>query len=253
MTTLKVKYKNQTQLVQVLNKWDINGREIVNLHDVTWNDVGKLLELDDGSEWYTPIIAFKGNTVRTDIGCFNRRDLCTISVVRLRGTQYSGLYRSDQHLAVVPPSNYEYQRVEAFFNNQFKGQLSKRELMITQEKLQEQCERYKIDDKWVISRLYDEARNDKNKGFERLEAIKILARIMGVEIGSPMPTNTNSQPLFANINVLSIQDQRRQQVNLQKAYAQAIEYTQDLIEQIPNKPEEIIVEEKKTKYNLLND
>ena len=58
--------------------------------------------------------------------------------------------------------------------------------MITQEKLQEQCERYKIDDKWVISRLYEEARNDKNKGFERLEAIKILARIMGVEIGSPM-------------------------------------------------------------------
>lgn len=218
MTTLELRYRDAIYPITLLNKWDIKGYETVRCKDVEYNDIGKLLEFDDGSEWYTPIVAVSGYAVRTDAGLFNKRDIVCVSRIKVPGAQYSGLYRNDQHLLVFPPTRKESERVSQFLAGQFGGKLSKRELMITTERLQEVCTKKSIDEDWIIKRLIREADNDRNKGFERLEAVKIIARVMGVEIATPvLQGHLGQQPLFGNVNILSIQDQRRNERQMQSA------------------------------------
>lgn len=223
MTTLEIRYRDAKYQIIVLNKWDISGYETVKCKDVVYGDVGKLLEFDDGSEWYTPIVAISGYAVRTEAGLFNKRDIVCVSRIKAPGTQYSGLYLYDQHPLVFPATRKESERVSAFLAGEFHGKLSRRELMITTERLQEQCREHGLDENWIVNRLVREADDMRNKGFERLEAVKILARVMGVEIGGQVLGPQRSQPLFGNVNYFSIQDRRRGERQIQKALKSAID------------------------------
>ena len=216
----------------VLNKWDVKGLPTVKCKDAKYEDAGKLLEFDDGSEWYSPIIGVSGDAVRTEVGVFNKNDIVCVSRIKIPGTQYSGLYRSEQHILVYRPERSEYERVNAFLGGTFKGKLSRRELMITAERLRVKCEEKNIDEDWIIGRLIREADSFKNKGFERLDAIKILARIMGSEIGGQLPQQKGQVPLFGQVNIMTIQDKRRSDQNLQGVLSQAVAIAKEHAEDV---------------------
>lgn len=238
MITLELRYRDAIFPITVLNKWDVEGCETVKCCDAKFGDAGKMLEFDDGSEWYSPIVGVSKDAVRTEAGLFNRRDIVTVSRIKVRGSQYSGVYLHEQHLLVFPPTIRENERVNKFLAGEFDGKLTKRELMITTERLQEVCVANDIDENWIVTRLIREADNDRNKGFERLEAIKIIARVMGTEIAQPaIQLPQTQQPLFGNVNILSIQEQRRNERKMQSAL-------KDMVKAVTTKAEkkEIIVD-----------
>lgn len=199
--------------------------QTIRCKDVRYEDVGKYLEFDDGSEWYTRITAVSGDAVRTEVGVFNKNDIVCVARLKVPGSQYSGLYRSDQHPLVFRPERKELERVRAFMRGEFKGKLSRRELMITHEELKGELEVNGIDPNWIITKLKAEVNNARNRGFERIEAVKILARIGGVEIGeNKCLAPKQQQPLFASFNVVTVQQQRRLEIEEQRKLGQAIEY-----------------------------
>ena len=232
----------------MLNKWDVQNLQTVKCKDAKYEDKGKLLEFDDGSEWFSPIIGVSGDAVRTEVGVFNKNDIVCVSFLKIPGTQYSGLYRSDQHPLVYRPERSEHERVNAFLAGEFTGKLSRRELMITAQRLCEVCKERDINEDWIIDKLISEADNARNKGFERIEAIKVLARIAGREIGMPVVVqNQGPQPLFGNVNILTVQDQRRAQRELQYTLGKAVTLAKDQYEisesSVEEEPErELIVE-----------
>ena len=211
----------------------------VRCRDAKYEDKGKLLEFDDGSEWYSPIIGVSGDAVRTEVGVFNRKDLCCISRIKVPGSQYSGLYRSEQHPLVYRPERAELERVRSFLAGTFKGKLSRRELLITQERLQEKLIESNVDETWIVSRLVREANNLKNRGFERIEAVKIIARVAGVEIGENKFVQPKQQPLFGSFNVVTIQEARRQERSLQHDLSTAIDYVSTEIVEPTAREEEV--------------
>jgi hypothetical protein len=81
--------------------------------------------------------------------------------------------------------------------------------MLLVDKLQDASKGKNIDEEWIVDRLYKEAVNSKSRGMERLEAIKILARINGVETERHDPKFVSAN---VNFNQFTIQDQRRNAV-----------------------------------------
>jgi len=209
MINIEVKYRNGLRIAQVYNKWDIpHESSIVYAKDATSEDAGKLLAFDDGSEWFTRILRVDGSRIFTDCGVFNKTDIVTCSRIKYSMSTYDGANYHDHHPIFRGYTNAEMERSTKYISgNRIK--LTKREQMLTAQQLADAAtENFGIDADWLLKRIIQVADNTKTRGADRLEAIKILSRIAGAEIGTPI-VGKNNIPLFGNLTVLSIQDKRR--------------------------------------------
>ena len=190
-------------------------------------DLGKYYGFKDGSGWYARVILVRPGYFRTTIGIHRRADIVIQTKVHFPKCCYAGCSNYDSSFTLRKASASERKQVaQIIAKNTFPERTTNRVRMMLIDKLQEECANLGIDEGWVIKHLYDEATRDKNRGIERIEAIKILARLNSIETERQDPrfvTNNN----FLGVQQLNIQDQRRKAVPALSAIKATIDLLKD--------------------------
>lgn len=212
MITLEVKYRNLTSIVNLYNEWDVLDEDIVDKKIITKDrQRGKYVLYDDGWNTYGKIKGATINAYVTETGIIKRKDYCSFCRIQYPYTNYSGAKSYDEHPLSRPFRRQEYLIAGKFVKTNQRVQLTPRIRMLVKERLDEMLDKYNVDADFIISKLVREADNMRGRGTDRIEAIKILARIHGVELEKQAARGDNGPaPLFMQFNTLNIQDQRRQ-------------------------------------------
>ncbi|MFA7030359.1 MAG: hypothetical protein WC179_08800 [Candidatus Cloacimonadaceae bacterium] len=213
MIELEVKYKNNKATVRQFNEWDIENKEdIVDpLIIKVESQKDKYVLLNDGWGLYARILSKTTKSFVTETGVVKRGDYCRFSRVQYPYTNYSGAKSYDEHKLSRPYRRQEYLVAGKFLKTNHKITLTPRIKMCIQERIQRTLSDRGIDVEWVTDRLIREADLMKNRGADRIEAVKLLSRLSGVELEKQTgPTITMNQPLFQQFNAGTIQNQRRQ-------------------------------------------
>lgn len=212
MIVYEVKYKKKTAQVRLYNRWDVDDEEVVDPLEITDQcQRDKYVAYTDGFDVFAKI---KGRTVMafaTETGVVKRKDYCRFSRIQYPYTNYSGARSYDEHPLSRPYRRAEYLACGNFIKRNIKIKMTPRIRKMTKDKLIGLLDDKNIDADWIVTRLIREADHMRGRGADRLEAIKILARIKGQELEKPTGTQTvMHQPLFQQFNQANtIQDQRR--------------------------------------------
>jgi len=217
MVFIEVRYKTKIRTQILYNLWDVPPEMIRLSREVRRKDIGCYLLFTDGSDWLTRILAVTPKSVITEVGLVKKDDYVTLSTIKCIGTGYSGCQLRDEHLLVRKPTRNEASHVTMFLTNRPHKPLTPREILLALSKMQDKMTLHGINEEWIVNHLIEEADRERNRGVERLEAIKILARIGGQEIDKPAMNALpqGKTPLFLQFNnyeadkPLTIQDKRR--------------------------------------------
>lgn len=221
-----MQYLNRTQILTVYHRSDLADEQIAS-DQPTHLDLGKYYGFKDGSGWYARIILVRPGYFRTTIGLHRRADLVIQSKVYFPNVNYSGCFNQDTSFKVRSASQQERKAVAKIIaKNIYPERITHRIRALLIDKIQEECANLNIDESWIVKHLYDEAVNVKNRGIERIEAVKILARLNSIETERQDPrfvTNNN----FLGVQQLNIQDQRRKAVPALSAIRATIDLLKD--------------------------
>lgn len=211
MITLEVKYKNQMTTVNLYNEWDVREEDVVDKKLIKKESQrGKYVEYDDGWNTYGKIKGATINAYVTETGIVKRKDYCSFCRVQYPYTNYSGARSYDEHPFSRPFRRQEYLEAGKFVKTNQKVHLTPRIKMIIKDRIEEMLGNYKVDADFIVSKLVREADNMRGRGTDRIEAIKILARMSGVELEKQAKSdNGGMAPLFFQMNNFTIQEQRR--------------------------------------------
>jgi len=209
MMVLNLTYRDTIKEIVLLDVWDVTPDQIVLPNLALTEDVGKYVLFTDGSRMLSKLIHKGKKYLFTKANTLYRYDY--ISKCRPTGsnTQYSGLYSHHEHVSVRRPTQRERELAQEFIEGKTKRKLPKRCILLVLTKLRERMKAMAVDENYIVDKLKKEVDNSKNRGADRIEAIKILARIGGVEIGGLNTVNNKPPAIFAQFNTLTIQDKRR--------------------------------------------
>jgi hypothetical protein len=206
MITLEMRDKNlKFRFIEVFHVWELDPNDVI--HDAYEVDKShskkKYYHYDDGSDWCALILSVAILGFSTTLNCVRRDDFVHSTWIHLPGSMYTGVTRMEEHYLVR-----QYTRRERYMSDMIiAGQAnpsSPRMQVLVMEKLRNAMEMKGLDEDYVINKLMAAA----EKGNEKIKAITILARILGVELVTP--SNPNRGGGSGNTyNNLTIQDQRR--------------------------------------------
>lgn len=224
MITFRVNYRQLERDVTLYHEWDIEDKnDIIDFNAergkvYTYRETrDKFFKFTDGSDLYVKIKSATFKAIVTEIGVVKIRDYCSFCIIRYPYTNYSGVRSPEEH-----PLSRPYRRSEHLICGNFisRGKtiskMTPRIVKMLRDKLKEMSESRNIDADWFIDKIMAEANNPKSRGAERLEAIRMLGRMQGVELDKgSVPAINMSNPLF-NFNTPSIQDRRRNMLDESK-------------------------------------
>lgn len=216
MMFVDVEYRGTVSQVILYDVWDIADKEVVLPNLVLSEDVGKYVLFTDGTNVLTKLVHKTARYFNTTAGVFYRYDYVTVCRPKTKSSGYSGLRYCDEHFKVRHSTKNEREIAEKFISKQLPSTypLSKRCRMLIIDKMQDTMKESGIDEKYIVSKLKKEVDSNKNRGADRIEAIKLLARIGGVEIGGMNTLPQKNTPLFAQFNTFTIQDHRRNMIDI---------------------------------------
>ena len=201
-------------LFTIYHLWDNIPEDMIvrDIHKATEADIGKYLLLNDGSDWLVKIRLIGKEDVLTDIGGMYPKDIVNQSIPKPFRGGYSGLFNSYRHLSFFPVSKFETEAAyKMIVEKDFKGSkyFSPSVYMLVLSKMQEIGRDMGVDEGYLVNRLIREADNLKGRGSDRLEALKILSRMMGVELDRKETKEISGKAVFNQLNVGTIQDLRK--------------------------------------------
>lgn len=215
---LKVEFiggDNNVYSIVLLNEWDFeDGRYEKATYSADKSNIGKWFPYDDGSGWYSKVIRVNPDydSVRTEAGVIRLEDYIRQCKIMGYHVNYSGVFRGNEHPLIRP-----YNSVERIIAGQIaKGNGDKykyktpRMYMIALEKLQAELDHKGVNEDFVTTRLLREVDNMRGTIKDRLEVLKTMCRMMGIEMEKQEQKQLPAQPLFGNIGTLTIQQARRQ-------------------------------------------
>lgn len=218
MMYLSVEYRGKHEQVILYDLWDLaEDEEYVTPTEFRYpGDVGKFILYSDGSNMLSKYIHDRGDYIRGSGGLVHKWEYVSICRAKIAWAGYSGLYYAHEHIALRRPNERERRVAEGLLKNKHnpKDFVTKRVAMLVLKELQKHLFEKDITEEWIIKQLKEEATKPKNRGADRLEAIKMLARIGGVEIGGIGQAPRGQTPLFQQFNIQTIQDQRREEIDI---------------------------------------
>jgi len=217
MIVFETNYNGKTKEVTLYHSWDVKDEDIVHDPDVfaKGSQKDKYLQFFDGyNNTFTKITSSAIYSFITGVGVFKRRQYFDLVRIQFPYTNYSGAKCYHEHQLSRPYRKAEYNAAGLFLKKDAKVGLTPRIKMIIKEKLVDMGIQLGIDPEWIVSRLIREADNMRGRGADRIEAVKVLSRMMGMELEKATynPAVHLNNPLFAQFNQGTIQDQRRNSV-----------------------------------------
>ena len=182
---------------------------------MTKEDNGKFIKFNDGTELYTRIINVSDKSIRTEIGPYNREDLCFMFKPRNPNGTHAGIPKGDLHFKISKVRFSEKVNSTKVINGTFpygKYSLTRRTRMLAIEKLAKASADHGVTEEWIIKHLHKWVESGNRHA---LEALKALARVSGIELNQQKIENNNNVALFAQFNQLNtIQDDRRNRIDI---------------------------------------
>ena len=203
MLKLLLKYKNKEKYVTVYHRWDIDEGSIVTRDTVNKESVGCYYEFDDGSGWYSIIRGVSDMAVRTELRVVRRNDYIHQSIPNFPGTNYSGAFKREEHKAIMPYKHQEFfyaNRLIAGYNVKY---ITPRIKMIALEKLKQKLIDQGVNEQWIADNL---VKLFESKGTirDKLDVIKSISRIHGMEIDRPLLPSGGKAPLLQQFNQFNL-------------------------------------------------
>lgn len=195
----------------VYNEWDVSPSQLIDpfrCYTIDNKHIGKFVQFNDGSGFYAKIQEGLIQYIKTSCGMMKHKDYLRISLLKPMHTNYSGLPKSKENFIAKPLCEAEKDRIKSFIKGEKIG-LTRREKVAVIDEIKRKLEEKGITTDWAMNNIVDECTNNKNRGFERLEANKIILRVLGVEVEPKNVQQAPPQALFAQFNSINIQDQRR--------------------------------------------
>jgi len=204
MIQLEVTYKQNLKLIEIPHVWDIpEEQKVYDAHAITKDDKGKYYVFDDGSNWCSRIFSVSPTVVRTYLCVVRRDDYIHQAKIHYPYTSYSGVKQTEEHHLIRAYTVGERKVSDLIVSGQKDMEvMTPRVKMLTMEKLGNSMVERGLGQDFII----DSLKNAAVKGNEKIKAIKILARILGVEL-EPNEMGGGKGNTYNN---LTIQDQRRQ-------------------------------------------
>lgn len=207
--------RGRRTLITIFHRWDVNPDDIVKVKDCTPEDAGRYLDFEDGSGWLVPIINVYEYTIRTTLCVVKKADYVCKANIHGPNMAYTGAPKSEEHPYVVPYNAYEKRLADFALSGKYTPKRwTARLRMLTLSKLREEAATRGLTEKYFIDKLMLEAEREKGTIGDRLKAIAILGRIMGVELDKKESHGGSRQPLFGNVSITTIQDDRRTQAQV---------------------------------------
>lgn len=241
MLILEITYNGTITTQVLLDPWDLKKDKILHPNMCMSEDAGKYVLFTDGSRVLAKLNSKSHQYLLTSNGVFYQNEYVLCCKPKKVGSMYSGLMHFDQHLMVHKPSKREQELLtEAFEGKRTSKSLSPRVYAMLLEKLQTKLAAHGVDEEFIVKQLKDEATNPRNRGADRIEAVKVLARIGGVEVGG-MTTTKQAMPLFGNVqHNITIQDKRRTELSHIDTISIAMAECEITDAQIVEEPVEVI-------------
>jgi len=236
---IAVQYLSRTTVLKIYHRNDLRDDQISDPIP-TSKDIGKYYHYQDGSNWCAQIIAVRPAYFRTILGICRRADIVIQSKINYPGTNYCGCFKHDTSFHLQKATLLERKQVSDIIKlTKFPKIISDRVRVMLLSTIQEECKNKGIDETWVVDRLISEADNQKNRGIERIEAVKIIARLNGIEPERQDPRFVQNNNYLGVQNNLSLQDQRRQSVPVLETLRATVELLRSRDQDIPKELEVI--------------
>ena len=210
MMHIRVNYGSRSCVQVLYDIWDVDPADIVIPRNCVSEDTGKYLLFTDGSRMLTRILGKTHRFIITEVGMFYTNDYITQCIPKVKGTMYSGLFFCDESIHLHPPSKSEIKTFKEYFSGiKPKKAISKRVEMLIISKIREELSNSGIDEAWIVERRKGEATNAKNRGADRIQALTILARAGGIEIGAVQQQRLPLLPFFTPPGIGQSPDNKR--------------------------------------------
>ncbi len=105
MVIFEIKYNGKIGTAIIFDIWDIENKKhsiVSKIGNVTKDDIGKYLKLNDGSKQFVKILNFWKGRVETSSGLYYTNELICCVNPRLPKMEYCGAKRGEESFAVVP-------------------------------------------------------------------------------------------------------------------------------------------------------
>lgn len=208
-------WANNRSVVTLYHEWDIPDKSrITTWDDITLDDIGKFIQFDDGSGWYTIVTNMNKNRtcIRTEAGMYRRADIVHVCRIKWFRSMYSGIPKEVEHRLVRPYNNSEKKGAAMILAGEPVTHVTLRTKMLVLEKLAEETARHGVTEEYIVGRLKHWSDGD---GKHALDSLKTLARAAGVELNQE--TKKGPEKVIGifqqiNNNAGTIQDSRRRDV-----------------------------------------
>lgn len=207
MMVFEVKYRKKTRLSTVYHEWDVPGR-IVKEADAVREDIGAYFDFEDGSGWYSMILAVSDVSIRTVLCVVRRRDLVYQTWVHYPQTAYSGVMKREEHELVREFRDPERRIAYNMINGYPVISINPRTKVLIMKILADKLEDHGASLDWVakeLPKLYKQRGTIRDK----LELLKVVSRIHGCEIDKVERIGGGRTPLLQQFTQFNIQQRRR--------------------------------------------
>jgi hypothetical protein len=212
MVIYGIKYNNKLEYATIYDLWDIPDKKhqiVSKVRNVTKDDVGSYLKLNDGSKQFVKILGVYKNRVNTSSGLYYTDETICMVNPRFPNTEYSGAKYGEESFDIVPVRENEKEAVDQIIKTgKTDCKMTKRIKIMTAEEMQEYIKAKGYTEKSVIDRTLDLAFGQTNQ--HTINALKAIDKVLCTEIYNDKKEESKLPSLAARFGLGNIRNSRMQ-------------------------------------------
>ena len=212
MVIFGIKYNNKIIPVTIYDSWDVEDKKhqiVSKIQNVTPDDVGKYLKLNDGSKQYVKILGVYKSRVNTSSGLYYKEETVCMVNPRIPSTEYCGVKSGEESFDVLPPSDEEKDLVrELMLGNKPDCKISKRVKIMTADEMKDYIKAKGYTEASIIDRTLELAFGQTNQ--HTINALKAIDNVLASNIYSEKKDDTPKMTLAARLGLGNLRSSRMQ-------------------------------------------
>lgn len=212
MVLYGIKYFDKIIPVTIYDTWDIADKKhsvVSKISNVTPDDVGKYLKLNDGSKQYVKILSVWKNRVNTSSGLYYTDETICMVNPRIPGSEYCGAKAGDESFAVVPVRDSEREDSrELLAKGKSSNKVTKRISALTTEEMKAYIIAKGYTEESVIDKTLQLAFGQTNQ--HTINALKAIDKVFATELFNEKKEDSKQLTLAARFGLGNIRSSRMQ-------------------------------------------
>jgi len=183
LVEFEIVYNGRKYISTIYDRWDMrdyNHTVVSRIHNVTKDDVGKFLKLNDGSNQFVKIVKVYKSRVYTSGGLYFKWETICVVNPRIALHEYSGAKNGDESFLVKPATYEEKEYALVLANGGKVDKVTKRISMLSKEELRNRILEKGHNENSVIDRVCELAFGKTNQ--HTMNALKAVGNALEMDI-----------------------------------------------------------------------